>query len=234
MVESQKKILVIDDEEAVRLVVSAQLQRFGYATVLATDGLDGLRRFYTDQPDLVLLDIVMPEMDGWQVLERLREVSNVPVLLLTGAAQERDKIRGLREGADDYVTKPFSGQELLARVEAVLRRASIAPEEGKSTTYRDSEVTIDFRRREVVVRGKQIELSPTEFRLFGVLAKSLGQVLSQDQLLDHVWGRAYAESLDVVRVYIGYLRRKIERDPRDPKLIETVRGFGYRYRRPAP
>jgi DNA-binding response OmpR family regulator len=234
MAESSKKILVIDDETGVRRFVTARLQRSGYSTVVATDGRDGLRRFYSERPDLIVLDITMPEMDGWKVLERLREVSNVPVLMLTGAVKERDILRGLREGADDYITKPFSGEELLARVEATLRRSSIEPEKEAGNSYKDSELAIDFPRREVLVRGQQLDFSPTEFRLLGVLAKSAGQVLSQDQLLDHVWGRAYADSLDVVRVYIGYLRRKIERDRKNPKLIETVRGFGYRYRKPQP
>jgi two-component system KDP operon response regulator KdpE len=234
MSESSKKILIIDDETGVRRFVTARLQRSGYATVVATDGRDGLRRFYSDRPDLIVLDVTMPEMDGWKVLGRLREVSNVPVLMLTGAVLEKDIVRGLKEGADDYMTKPFSGDELLARVEAALRRSSIEPEKGDSNSYEDSELAIDFPRREVLVRGRQLDFSPTEFRLLGVLAKSSGQVLSQDQLLDHVWGQAYAESLDVVRVYIGYLRRKIEVDPKNPKLIETVRGFGYRYRKPPP
>ena len=232
MAENKKKILVIDDEDDIRLVVTTRLERAGYATIVASDGREGLRHFYNDRPDLVILDIAMPEMDGWQVLERIREVSNLPVLMLTAAAQERDKVRGLRGGADDYITKPFSGEEFLARVEAALRRASTPPEITESSVYQDSEITIDYPKHEVAVRGQPIELTPTEFRLLGTLTENAGRVLSQDQLLDHVWGQDYAESLDVVRLYVGYLRRKIEVDPGNPELIETVRGFGYRYKKP--
>ena len=233
MADNKKKILVIDDEDDIRLVVTTRLERAGYVTTVAADGREGLRRFYNDRPDLVILDIAMPEMDGWQVLERIREVSNVPVLMLTAAAQERDKVRGLRGGADDYITKPFSGEEFLARVEAALRRATTSPEISESSVYQDSEVTIDYPKHEVAVRGQPVELTPTEFRLLGTLTENAGRVLSQDQLLDRVWGQDYVESADVVRLYIGYLRRKIERDPSNPKLIETSRGFGYRYRKPA-
>jgi len=232
MAEIKKKILIIDDEDDIRLFVGTRLQRAGYETLEASDGLEGLRRFYSDRPDLIVLDIAMPQMDGWQVLERIREVSSVPVLMLTAAAQERDKIRGLTGGADDYVTKPFSGDEFLARVAAMLRRAAGTQESADGNIYRDTEISIDFPRHEVMVRGQQVDLSPTEFRLLSVLTKNAGQVLSQDQLLDHVWGQDYAESLDVVRLYVGYLRRKIEIEPAKPELVETVRGFGYRYKRP--
>ena len=232
--EQPKKILVIEDDEDIRTVVATRLKRAGYETAVASDGKDGLRHFYQERPDLVVLDVAMPVMDGWQVLERLREVSDVPVLFLTAATQERDKLRGLRSGADDYITKPFSGEELLARVEVALRRAALSVEEPGTTSYSDSEIAIDFPKHEVYVRGEPAELSPTEFRLLTVLTRSANQVLSQDQLLDQVWGQEYVGSLDVVRLYVGYLRRKIERDHEAPSLVETVRGFGYRYRRPAP
>ena len=230
--ERQKKILVIEDDEDIRTVLVTRLNRAGYETSVASDGKDGLRRFYGDRPDLVLLDIAMPVMDGWQVLERLREVSDVPVLILTAAVQDRDKLRGLRSGADDYITKPFSGEELLARVEVALRRAGPGADESETTSYSDAEIAIDFQKHEVFARGESLELSPTEFRLLAVLTRSANQVLSQDQLLDQVWGREYVGSSDVVRLYVGYLRRKIEREQEAPVLIETVRGFGYRYRRP--
>jgi len=235
MVSGQpKKILVIEDDEDIRTVVATRLKRAGYEVTIASDGKDGLRHFYGDRPDLVVLDVAMPVMDGWQVLERLREVSDVPVLILTAATQERDKLRGLRSGADDYITKPFSGEELLARVEVALRRAASSVKESGITGYSDAEIAIDFPKHEVFSRGEPVELSPTEFRLLTVLTKNANQVLSQDQLLDQVWGREYVGSLDVVRLYVGYLRRKIERDHEAPTLVETVRGFGYRYRRPAP
>ena len=230
----QKKVLVIEDDEDIRTVVATRLNRAGYETTTASDGKEGLRHFYGDRPDLVVLDVAMPIMDGWQVLERLREVSDVPVLFLTAAAQERDKLRGLRSGADDYITKPFSGEELLARVEVALRRVATSAEEPENTSYSDAEIAIDFPKHEVFARGEPVELSPTEFRLLMVLTRNANQVLSQDQLLDQVWGREYVGSLDVVRLYVGYLRRKIERDHEAPALVETVRGFGYRYRRPGP
>lgn len=229
---STEKILVIEDDEDIRTVVVTRLTRTGYDTSVAVDGKDGLRRFYGDRPDLVVLDIAMPVMDGWQVLERLREVSDVPVLILTAAIQERDKLRGLRSGADDYITKPFSGEELLARVEVALRRTRSSGDEGETSGYSDSEITIDFQKHEVFAHGEAVALSPTEFRLLAALTRSANQVLSQDQLLDQVWGREYVGSLEVVRLYVGYLRRKIERDHEAPTLVETVRGFGYRYRRP--
>ncbi len=232
--EQRKKILVIEDDEDIRTVVVTRLKRAGYETTVASDGKDGLRHFYGDRPDLVVLDVAMPVMDGWQVLERLREVSDVPVLILTAASQERDKLRGLRSGADDYITKPFSGEELLARVEVALRRAASSVEESGNTSYVDAEISIDFPKHEVFARGEPVELSPTEFRLLTVLTRNANQVLSQDQLLDEVWGREYVGSLDVVRLYVGYLRRKVERDHEAPTLVETVRGFGYRYRRPTP
>lgn len=232
MADSKKNVLIVEDDEDVRTLVGTRLRRAGYNVIVAADGLEGLRQFYGNRPDLVILDVAMPVMDGWQVLERIREVSSVPILMLTAVSEERDKVRGLRGGADDYISKPFAGEELLARVEAALRRAAIQPEESADNDYRDAELAIDFLRHEVLVRGEAVNLSPTEFRLLRALTRSAGQVLSQDQLLDHVWGEEYAESLDVVRLYIGYLRRKIELDSRNPRLIETVRGFGYRYRRP--
>jgi DNA-binding response OmpR family regulator len=230
--DQKKKILVIEDDEDIKTVMVAYLKRAGYEIVAASDGKDGLRRFYSDRPDLVVLDISMPIMDGWQVLERLREVSEVPVLILTAAVQERDKLRGLRSGADDYITKPYSSEELIARIEVALRHSSSVPDEAESSGYSDAEVAIDFQKHEVFVRGEPVSLSPTEFRLLAALTKSANQVLGQDQLLDQVWGREYVGSLEVVRLYVGYLRKKIERDHEAPVLIETVRGFGYRYRRP--
>ena len=232
--EQQKKVLVIEDDEDIRTVVTTRLKRAGYDTIIAADGMDGLRRFYGDRPDLVVLDIAMPVMDGWQVVERLREVSDVPVLILTAATQERDKLRGLRSGADDYITKPFSGEEVLARVEVALRRASSSEEEAESIGYSDPEITIDFQKHKVLVRSESVSLSPTEFRLLAALIRNANQVLSQDQLLDQVWGREYVGSLEVVRLYVGYLRRKVERNHEAPALIETVRGFGYHYCRPTP
>lgn len=230
MTIDKPKILVVDDEDATRVKVTGRIEKAGFEVIEASNGLEALRCFYRDRPNLVVLDVAMPEMDGWQVLQRIREVSTVPVLMLTAVTQEREKIRGLNEGADDYITKPFSGEELVARIKAVMRRASQSQDRDEENYYSDSELTIDFKKHEVFVRGEQISLSPTEFRLLTVLTKHGGQVLSQARLLDLVWGQEYDESLSVARLYVGYLRQNIEEDPRQPKLIETIRGFGYRYR----
>lgn len=230
MAASNKKILVVEDEEGIRVFLTTRLSRAGYDVVEALNGLEGLQKFYSDRPDVVILDVAMPEMDGWQTLQRIREVSTVPVLMLTAATQEREKIRGLEEGADDYITKPFSGEELLARVAAVLRRTNQPIKDLENNVYNDAEISIDHQRHEVFVRGEPVVFSATEFRLLSTLTSNEGNVLSQERLLDLVWGQDYDESLSIVRLYINYLRQKIEVDPSKPKLIETVRGFGYRYR----
>lgn len=230
MTMHRPSVLVVDDEDATRVKVAGRLEKAGFNVVEASDGLEGLKRFYRDRPALVVLDVAMPEMNGWQVLQRIREISTVPVLMLTAVMQERDMIRGLDEGADDYITKPFSGEELVARVKAIIRRSNLSHEEEDGESfYSDADLSIDFRRHEVFVRGEPVTLSPTEFRLLSVLTKHGGQVLSQARLLDLVWSQDYDDSLSVARLYVGYLRQKIEVNPRQPKLIKTIRGFGYRY-----
>jgi DNA-binding response OmpR family regulator len=228
---SGKTVLVIDDSETVRAAVTDRLQRGGYNVACAQDGREGLQRLYDVDPDLVLLDVVMPELDGWRTLELIRDVSNVPVIMLTSRDTELERVRGLRGGADDYVGKPFSPAELSARIEAVLRRtAEKAPAKER---YDDGTVRIDFPTRSVTVRGQRIPLTPLEFRLLSVLTEHAGNVLSRDQLIDLVWGRSSGSSGDPVKIYVGYLRKKVEEEPASPRLIETVRGFGYRYVRPA-
>jgi two-component system KDP operon response regulator KdpE len=221
------RVLLIDDSETERAVVKERLERAGFTVWTATDGNDGLRRLYDVRPDLVLLDLVMPKRDGWETLELIRQVSDVPVIMLTGSDTEIERVRGLRGGADDYVGKPYSAPELLARIEAVLRRTG-----GKPTVkevWDDGVVRIDYGAGEVTVRGRSVSLTPLEFRLLSTLVEHAGLVLSRDQLLEHVWGDAHSRAGDKVKLYVGYLRRKIERDPREPELVETVRGFGYRY-----
>ena len=224
------RVLVVDDEADIRLLVRKLLERRGYTVSDAPDGRAGLRALYADPPDLVVLDVSMPELDGWRTLERIRDLSDVPVLMLTARAGELDKVRGLRAGADDYVTKPFGRQELLARVEALLRRSGARSPEAPHV-YADAFVTIDFTQRRVAVDGREVELTPLEFKLLAVFVRHPNQVLSREQLLDLVWGGGVAR--DQVKLYVGYLRRKLvpQAGARDP--IETVRGFGYRYRRPA-
>ncbi len=225
-----KTILVIDDSETVRATVSDRLERGGYNVASAGNGREGLRRLYEIKPDVVLLDVVMPELDGWRTLELIRDVSDVPVIMLTSRNSELERVRGLRGGADDYMGKPFSTAELSARIEAVLRRSGENVD--AKEVYDDGTVCIDFAARGVTIRGETVALTPLEFRLLSVLTEHGGQVLSRHQLIDLVWGRSYESSGDPVKIYIGYLRKKIEADPGSPTLVETIRGFGYRYVRP--
>ena len=224
-------MLVVDDEPDVRSLLVDLLSRDGYAVTSAGDGREALRSLYAVRPDLVVLDVRMPGLDGWRTLERIRELSDLPVLMLTARDGELDRVRGLKAGADDYVTKPFGRQELLARIEALLRRAS--PSRDVRETYADGLVSIDFGEATVTVAGRDVELTPTEFRLLATLTRHPNQVLSREQLLELVWGDADSRSNDAVKLYVGYLRRKLAAAGADPSPIETVRGFGYRYRPPA-
>jgi DNA-binding response OmpR family regulator len=182
-------------------------------------------------PDLVILDVNMPGLDGWAVLERIRAASEVPVLMLTARTSELEKVRGLRAGADDYVAKPFGRQELLARIEALLRRSG--GRSGVDEAYEDGRFAIDFLQRTVRAGGSTLSLTPLEFRLLSALVRNAGQVLGHDQLLELVWRDAYGTSPDEVRTYVSYLRRKLRQVGVEAECIETVRGFGYRYRPPA-
>jgi DNA-binding response OmpR family regulator len=223
------RVLVIDDDEDIRGLVTELLGRAGHDVEGAADGRLGLRAFHQSQPDLVVLDVSMPELDGWQTLERIRDLSDVPVLMLTARGDELERVRGLKAGADDYVVKPFGRQELVARVEALLRRTS--PESASTQeTYSDSRLTIDFAQRAVTFDGRDVSLTPLEFKLLAAFVRNPRQVLAREQLLELVWGSSYGVSGDQVKLYVGYLRKKL--DPDDPARvpIETVRGFGYRYR----
>jgi DNA-binding response OmpR family regulator len=222
------RVLVVDDDADIRGLVRELLERSGYDVLEAPDGNEGLRVFYAEQPDLVILDVSMPGLDGWGVLERIRELSDAPVLMVTARAEELDKVRGLRAGADDYVTKPFGRQELLARVDAALRRT---PRDGaEPERYADGFVTIDFPQRAVTAGGRPVSLTPLEFRLLTAFVRNPNQVLSHDQLLDLAWGDAGAAGRDQVKLYVGYLRRKLGEPEGAESPIETMRGFGYRYR----
>jgi DNA-binding response OmpR family regulator len=222
-------ILVVDDEDDIRLLVREALEREGHETIEATDGRTALRRLYELHPRLVVLDVMMPELDGWQTLERIRDVSDVPVILLTARALEWERTRGLRGGADDYMTKPFSPMELAARVDALLRRTGGRGSE-RPGVYDDGFVRIDFAQRQVVVAGAPVRLTPLEFRLLTAFTENRDQVLDRDQLLTMVWGSRTAVFPDQVKVYVGYLRRKIGVRADGSSPIETVRGFGYIYR----
>jgi DNA-binding response OmpR family regulator len=223
------RVLVIEDSELERSMAADRLEKAGHIVSTAADGAEGMRRLYELHPDIVLLDIVLPGMDGWKLLEQIRQLTDVPVIMVTGLNSEIERIRGLRGGADDYIGKPYSAAELLARIEAVLRRT--ATKSALKEIWEDDVVRIDFTASEVTVRGDTVTLTPLEFRLLATLAEHAGQVLSRDQLLELVWGDPTHRTGDEVKLYIGYLRRKVEKDPAKPELIETVRGFGYRYRK---
>jgi DNA-binding response OmpR family regulator len=223
------RVLVIDDDADIRLLLRQLLERAGFAVGEAADGKTGLRRLFADVPSLVILDVSMPELDGYQTLERIRDLSDVPVLMLTARTQELEKVRGLSAGADDYVAKPFGRQELLARVQALLRRSG-----GKTAVaeaYADDFVQIDYAQRKVSAQGRDVQLTPLEFKLLAAFVQNPNQVLSRDQLLELVWGDPYGVSSDQVKLYVGYLRRKLSPDAPDSAPVETVRGFGYRYAR---
>ena len=220
------RILVVDDEQDLRDLIRELLEEQGYEVMVASDGKQGLRAFFSWQPVLTVLDIMMPGMDGWSLLERIREVSEAPVIILTALGREHEQVRGLRSGADDYVVKPFRIAEFLARVEAALRKAggSQVVEE----RYKDSSLLVDFSRHLVYRSGDKIDLTPQEFRLLSALVRNANLVMSTERLLDLCWGQGQGGP-ENVRVYIGYLRKKLEEDPKRPRLIETIREFGYRY-----
>ena len=225
---SRARILAVDDEGDIRELLRELLGRAGYDVDLADDGRAALRALFAVRPDLVILDVNMPGLDGWQTLERIRDVSDVPVLMLTARTGELEKVRGLTRGADDYVTKPFGRQELLARVQALLRRASGHAESVE--TYADDVLSIDFAQRAVTVGEREVSLTPLEFKLLSAFVRHPNQVLSREQLLELVWGDAFGVSGDQVKLYVGYLRRKLSPDSPEEAPVETVRGFGYRYR----
>ncbi len=219
---------MVDDDDDIRILLRELLERAGFTVDEAEDGRSALRRFHASPPALVILDVGMPELDGYQTLERIRDLSDAPVLMLTARTQELEKVRGLTAGADDYVAKPFGRQELLARVQALLRRSG-----GKNEVleaYADEFVQVDYAQRRVTVRGQEVQLTPLEFKLLAAFVRNPGQVLSRDQLLELVWGDPYGVSGDQVKLYVGYLRRKLLPGAPAEAPIETVRGFGYRYR----
>ncbi|MCH7642599.1 MAG: response regulator transcription factor [Chloroflexi bacterium] len=233
MTSHSAKILVVDDDPEVLAVVEQRLKLAGYRVEAVETSREALRSFFEQKADLALLDVGLPDIDGFELCSRIREVSDIPVIFLTGRGTETDRVRGLRAGADDYIVKPFGAEELLARVEAALRRASMAAVGPANESYSDGEITVDIDAHVVTLRGTEISLSPHEYRMLLAFVRHPNQVLSQDQLLDMAWGAdALEASRDSVRLYVGYLRAKIERDPRKPQLIRTVREFGYSYRPP--
>jgi two-component system KDP operon response regulator KdpE len=223
-----EKILVIDDKPEMSWLLKRALTEEGYEVETAHDGQEGLRQTHVFRPDLIVLDVMMPGMGGLDMLRRLRQFSDVPVIILTAVNTEDDKVYGLNIGADDYVTKPFALRELKARIQATLRRvAHPSSSEGHILRFDGDRLTIEPQSHRVTVRGEEVSLTPTEYRLLLYLAYNAGRVLSYEQILDNVWGPGYEDGLTNVKLYVWYLRRKIEEDPTNPRYILTQRGVGY-------
>ncbi len=223
------KILVVDDDPVLSELVAYILQSEGYEAIIANDGEAGLRKFLADEPDLVMLDVTMPEIDGFEVCRRIRAVSSAPIIMLTAQGSEDAIVRGLDLGADDYVTKPFQLKPLMARVRANLRRAQAPQPQFGKVTYQDEYLTIDLEMHKVLIKGEPVKLTPTEYKLLAVLVKNRGRILEFRQLLEQVWGFEYIDDIDYLRVYIWHLRRKIEPDPKNPRYLHNELSIGYRF-----
>ena len=225
----KETILIIDDDAALAKIVQINLEREGYRTVVASSGVEGLQKAYSNQPNLVILDIMMPGMDGWVTCRRLREISDVPIIMLTARGMEADVVKGLELGADDYIVKPFGTKVLLARIHALLRRTDTSATK-KPPIYSDGELTVDFVKRVVTVRSERVDLTPTEFKLLSNFVQNEGRVLPHSYLLTQVWGPEYVDEVNYLKLYVRYLRQKIEKDPSNPDYILTEWGVGYRFR----
>lgn len=225
----RRRILAVDDEERMVRFIRLNLEHDGFQVAEAFNGKQALQRLRDVTPDLILLDVMMPDLDGFEVLKMIREISNAPVIMLTAKGEEDDRVRGLELGADDYITKPFSPREMVSRVKAVLRRAEGASGSMHGLITVDERLKIDFDRREVWLEGKIVKLRPTEYRLLYHLVQEAGWVITHDQLLTKVWGYEYRDEPHYVRLYINYLRQKLEKDPANPQYILTERGVGYRF-----
>ena len=229
MTKSQTKLLLVDDDSNLVEALKLYLTTAGYVITAASDGREGLQKLFVERPDLILLDIMMPKLDGWELCSRIREVSSVPIIMLTARGQEADKVRGLQMGADDYVAKPFSLRELEAMIASVLRRSRLNASSQDHVLYADRELVIDSERWEVSRRGKPVELTATERRLLFLLADNMGRVLPTSRILEGVWGQEYVNDVDYVKLYIWRLRQKIEPNPSEPTYIRTEHGVGYRF-----
>ena len=229
-----RKVLVIEDDPPFLRLVEQVLTHKGYEVLKAGSGQEGLRLLFDQKPDIVLLDVVMPGMDGWQTCCRIRDISDIPIIMFTGKqTAEDDIVRGLDYGADDYLIKPVGNKELVARVRAALRRAELpsSVETGRGITYTDGFLTVDITERKVIVNGERVKLTPREFRLFALLVENAGRILTHKQVLEKVWGWEYIDDLDYVRIYISHLRQKIEPDPALPRYIITEPGVGYYFQK---
>ena len=223
-----KRILVVDDEPRMIGFIRMNLELENHLVIEAHNGLQALDEIRKQLPDLVLLDVMMPELDGFETLRMLREFSDIPVIMLTAKGEENDKVHGLELGADDYITKPFGPRELSSRIKAIFRRLE-KPTTDDAILRIDDRLSVDFNQREVIVNGSAVKLRPTEYRLLYHLIRNAGWTVPHDQLLQKVWGYEYRDEAHYVRLYVNYLRDKIEEDPSDPKYIITERGVGYRF-----
>ncbi len=226
---STPKVLVVDDERPLREFVQRNLDARGFEVLTASNGLEAISIFQKNTIDLVILDIMMPYLDGLETTRRIRQMSTVPIIILTALGEETDKVRAFDLGADDYLTKPFGTGELLGRVKAVLRRARWADNDVVDEKLVQGEICVDLGKREVGVNGKAVELTPTEFNLLVYLMRNPGKVLTHRAILQHVWGPEYGNEAEYLRVYMGRLRQKIEVDPLNPRYIKTERGIGYQF-----
>ncbi len=224
-----RRVLVVDDEPRMIHFIRLNLDHDGYEVIEATSGTEALELLRDRMPDLILLDVMMPDMDGFETLQLLREISTVPVIMLTAKGEEEDRVRGLELGADDYITKPFSPREMVSRVRAVIRRTETPSAPTREPIEVDDRLKIDFERREIFVEGELVKLRPTEFKMLYHLVQNAGWVVPHDQLLAKVWGYEYRDETHYLRLYVNYLRKKLEADPSDPKYILTERGVGYRF-----
>ncbi len=224
----RKTILVVDDEPRMIGFIRMNLELEDHLVVEAHNGLQALDEIRKQLPDLVLLDVMMPELDGFETLRMLREFSDIPVIMLTAKGEEHDKVHGLELGADDYITKPFGPRELSSRIKAIFRRLE-KPTTEDAILRIDDRLSVDFNQREVIVNGEAVKLRPTEHRLLYHLIRNAGWTVPHDQLLQKVWGYEYRDEAHYVRLYVNYLREKIEEDPSDPQYIITERGVGYRF-----
>lgn len=225
-----KHILIVDDEPRMRRFVRMNLELEQFQVSEASDGLEAVRKVREGMPDLVVLDVEMPKLDGFETLREIRRTSPVPVIMLTVRGDEEDRIKGLDLGADDYVTKPFSARELVSRINAVLRRVEMSSPSERSTQIQiDERLAVDFDRREVLVDGEPVKLRPTEYRLLYHFVQNPGRVLTHEQLLSKVWGPEYVDDNQLLRLYVTYLRQKIEPNLSEPRYIFNERGVGYRF-----
>ena len=226
---TKQRILVVDDEERIVRMIRLNLEHDGFTVIEANNGMQAINQIREKLPNLVILDVMMPGIDGYKTLSLIRETSQVPVIMLTAKSEEEDRIYGLELGADDYITKPFSPRELVSRIKAVLRRTENRSPDEEDVIRVDDRLTLDFGKREIWLDGELVKLRPTEYRLLYHLVKNAGWVMTYDQILAKVWGYEYRDETHYVRLYVNYLRQKLEKDPANPKYILTERGVGYRF-----